>query len=160
MDLGLKGKNVVVTGGSGGIGHGLVIEFAREGCNVVSASRDAATGEKLASQARSEGLPGSVLAVATDVTRRDSVDAMMERAHAQFGHVDVLVNNAGGVAHPGAFVELDEEARRWEIALNIEGVVNCCQAAAKAKARSAAHPAEYPCAHNDQTRSAETRCAA
>ena len=75
MDLGLKGKNVVVTGGSGGIGHGLVIEFAREGCNVVSASRDAATGEKLTSQARSEGLPGTVLAVATDVTRRDSVDA-------------------------------------------------------------------------------------
>ncbi len=131
MDLGLKGKNVVVTGGSGGIGHGLVIEFAREGCNVVSASRDAATGEKLTSQARSEGLPGTVLAVATDVTRRDSVDAMMKKVHAQFGRVDVLVNNAGGVAHPGAFAELDEEARRWEIALNIEGVVHCCQAVAK-----------------------------
>ncbi|MFM7785687.1 MAG: SDR family NAD(P)-dependent oxidoreductase, partial [Gammaproteobacteria bacterium] len=48
MELGLAGKTVIVTGGSGGIGRGLVLEFAREGCNVVSASRDEATGRKLA----------------------------------------------------------------------------------------------------------------
>lgn len=128
MDLGLKGKTVVITGGSGGIGQGLVLEFAREGCNVVSASRDAATGEKLAQQAVEQGLTGRVLAVATDVTRRDSVDAMIKETQRQFGPVDALINNAGGVGHPAAFVELDDEARRWEAALNIDGVVNCCQA--------------------------------
>lgn len=131
MDLGLNGKTVIITGGSGGIGHGLVLEFAREGCNVVSASRDAATGEKLARQAEQQGLPGKVLALSTDVTQRASVEAMVEQTHQQFGPIDALVNNAGGVAHPTPFAELDDEARRWEIALNIDGVVNCCQAVGK-----------------------------
>ncbi len=127
MDLGLTGKTAIITGGSGGIGQGLVLEFAREGCNVVSASRDAATGEKLARQALAEGLPGRVLSIATDVTRRDSVAAMIAQTKREFGPVDALVNNAGGVAHPAAFAELDEESLRWEQALNIDGVVNCCQ---------------------------------
>jgi NAD(P)-dependent dehydrogenase (short-subunit alcohol dehydrogenase family) len=130
MELGLKGRTVIVTGGSGGIGRGLVLEFAREGCNVVSASRDEATGHRLAQEARAAGLAGAVLPVATDVTRRDSVDAMIAATHRRFGPVDVLVNNAGGVAHPAQFEQLDEEGRRWEIALNIDGVVNCCQAVA------------------------------
>lgn len=47
MDLGLAGKTAVITGGSGGIGRGLVMEFAREGLNVVSASRDAKTGVRV-----------------------------------------------------------------------------------------------------------------
>tara|TARA_R110001599_G_scaffold8651_11_gene42131 strand:+ start:36890 stop:37723 length:834 start_codon:yes stop_codon:yes gene_type:complete len=131
MDLELQGKTAIITGGSGGIGRGLVLEFAREGLNVVSASRDVATGEKLVAEAKRLGLPGSVLAVATDVTDRASVDAMVARTHEVFGPVDVLVNNAGGVAHPANLEELDAEARRWEIALNIDGVVNCCQAVAQ-----------------------------
>ena len=56
MDLDLKGKTIIITGGSGGIGQGLVMEFAREGCNVLSASRDAATGQKLAQEAKQQGL--------------------------------------------------------------------------------------------------------
>jgi NAD(P)-dependent dehydrogenase (short-subunit alcohol dehydrogenase family) len=131
MDLELQGKTVIITGGSGGIGHGLVIEFAREGANVISASRDLATGEKLAAQARELGLPGQVLPVQTDVTDRASVDAMVARAREAFGPIDVLVNNAGGVAHPAPFEEFDEAGRRFEIALNIDGVVNCTQAVAE-----------------------------
>jgi len=130
MDLGLAGKTVIITGGSGGIGRGLVLEFAREGANVVSASRDDATGNKLAQEAQQMGLKGRVLAVKTDVTNRASVDAMVAQANAAFGPVDVLVNNAGGVSNPSAFEKLDEESRRWEIALNIDGVVNCTQAVA------------------------------
>ena len=130
MDLGLAGKTAVITGGSGGIGRGLVLQFAREGVNVISASRDAETGKAIAEEAREQGLAGTVLPVGTDVTDRPSVDAMIAACHDRFGPVDVLVNNAGGVAHPCAFEELDEEARRWEIALNVDGVVNCCQAVA------------------------------
>ena len=77
------------------------------------------------------GMRGRVLAVKTDVTQRDSVDAMVAEARREFGPVDVLVNNAGGVAHPSDFEKFDEEGRRWEIALNIDGVVNCCQAVAE-----------------------------
>jgi 2-hydroxycyclohexanecarboxyl-CoA dehydrogenase len=130
MDLGLQRKTVVVTGGSGGIGHGLVLGFAAEGAHVVSASRDDETGRKLQAQARERGLPGSILPVKTDVTNRASVAAMMARTHAQFGPVDVLVNNAGGVARPCPFEELDEASRHWETALNIDGVVNCTLAVA------------------------------
>jgi NAD(P)-dependent dehydrogenase (short-subunit alcohol dehydrogenase family) len=131
MELNLSGKSAVITGGSGGIGRGLVLEFAREGMNVISASRDAETGERIAREAREQNLPGEILPVGTDVTDRASVDAMMATCHERFGPVDVLVNNAGGVAHPAPFEELDEEARRWEIALNIDGVVNCSQAVAE-----------------------------
>ena len=56
MDLGLAGKTAIITGGSGGIGRGLVLEFAREGCNVISASRD---GEYIARTMRCFGV-GSV----------------------------------------------------------------------------------------------------
>jgi NAD(P)-dependent dehydrogenase (short-subunit alcohol dehydrogenase family) len=131
MELGLAGKTAVITGGSGGIGRGLVLEFAREGVQVVSASRDVETGKALVDEVHKQKLSGSVLPIGTDVTDRKSVDAMVAECNEQFGPIDILVNNAGGVAHPSAFEELDEEARRWEIALNVDGVVNCCQAVAK-----------------------------
>ena len=131
MDLGLKCKTVIVTGGSGGIGHGLVVEFAREGANVISASRDVATGEKIAARAKDQGCAGAVVPVGTDVTDPASIEAMMKIAHERFGPVDVLVNNAGGVGSTSAFEDLDDKTRRWEIALNIDGVVNCTQAVAK-----------------------------
>ena len=128
MDLGLKNKNVIITGGSGGIGRGLVLEFAREGANVISASRDTKQGAQLEQAAKDEQLPGRVLAVATDVTDRASVDAMVEACHEAFGPVDVLVNNAGGVSETSTLETLSQESRDWEIKLNIDGVVNCCQA--------------------------------
>jgi len=131
MDLNLSRKTAIITGGSGGIGRGLVLEFAREGINVVSASRDATTGQQLADEAQQMGLRGKILAIKTDVTQRASVDAMIAQANAEFGPIDILVNNAGGVAHPSNFEDFDAEGRQWEIALNIDGVVNCCQAAGK-----------------------------
>ena len=131
MDLNLSRKTAIITGGSGGIGRGLVLEFAREGINVVSASRDTTTGQQLADEAQQMGLRGKILAIKTDVTQRASVDAMIAQANAEFGPIDILVNNAGGVAHPSNFEDFDAEGRQWEIALNIDGVVNCCQAAGK-----------------------------
>lgn len=131
MDLGIAGKVTIVTGGSGGIGRGLVTEFAREGCRVISASRDAETGKKIAADARAEGLAGEILPIATDITDRASVDAMIEQCHEAFGPVDFLINNAGGVATPSPFEDLDEGSRQWEVDLNVNGVVNCCQAVAQ-----------------------------
>ena len=61
MDLELAGKTAIVTGGSGGIGRGLVMEFAREGLNVVSASRDAATGAAMAAEAEEQGCDGGAV---------------------------------------------------------------------------------------------------
>jgi NAD(P)-dependent dehydrogenase (short-subunit alcohol dehydrogenase family) len=130
MELGLKGKTVIVTGGSGGIGRGLLIEFAREGANVINASRDMEIGARIEADAKSQGLAGTILSVKTDVTDRASVDAMVEAAHQAFGPVDVLVNNAGGVAAQTPFEELTEATRKWESALNVDGVIHCTQAVA------------------------------
>jgi NAD(P)-dependent dehydrogenase (short-subunit alcohol dehydrogenase family) len=130
MELGLSGKTVIVTGGSGGIGRGLLLEFAREGCNVVNASRDMDIGARIADEAKAQGLKGAILNVKTDVTDRASVDAMVKAANDAFGPIDVLVNNAGGVAAQSPFEDLADGTRKWEIALNVDGVLNCTQAVA------------------------------
>jgi NAD(P)-dependent dehydrogenase (short-subunit alcohol dehydrogenase family) len=123
MDLGLAGKTVVVTGGSGGIGRGLVLEFAREGASVVIATRDAKKGQQVADAC--EGLAGRAALVATDVTQKASVEAMAAEAERRFGPIDVLVNNAGGVAYPRAFLEKPLDEAEWEVALNVWGVFHC-----------------------------------
>jgi NAD(P)-dependent dehydrogenase (short-subunit alcohol dehydrogenase family) len=130
MELGLSGKTVIVTGGSGGIGRGLLMEFAREGCNVVNASRDMEIGARIAETATAQGLKGAILNVRTDVTDRASVDAMVKTANEHFGPIDVLVNNAGGVAAQSPFEDMVDATHKWEIALNVDGVLNCTQAVA------------------------------
>ena len=82
MDLQLAGKTVIVTGGSGAIGRGLVLEFLREGAHVVSADLD--PGTHLTRAASEQKLPGTLLPVVTDVTRRASVDRMVEAAREAF----------------------------------------------------------------------------
>ena len=126
MDLGLAGKTVIVTGGRGGIGRGLVLCFAEEGSNVVIATRDATQGQKVVDAAKE--LPGRVALVPTDVTDAASVERLAKATEDTFGPVDVLVNNAGGVAHPAPFLETPRENWEWEVNLNIWGVVNCTRA--------------------------------
>lgn len=129
MDLRLTGKSTIITGGSGGIGRGLVLGFAEEGANVVVATRDAAKGQEVADAAKD--LPGDVIVVATDVTNEDAVEAMTETAEKTFGPIDVLVNNAGGVYYPKPFIEKTKEEAEWEANLNIWGVYNCTRAAGR-----------------------------
>jgi len=126
MDLGLKGKTVIVTGGNGGIGRGISLAFAGEGSNVVIAARDTAKGEEVCRDAAA--LAGTTVCHATDVTDRASVDALVEATLARFGAIDVLVNNAGGVCRPGPFLEQSDADAEWEIALNQRGVRHCTQA--------------------------------
>jgi len=129
MDLKLAGKTVLITGGSGGIGRGLVLEFAREGANVVSADID--PGEQVVEEARRLSLPGEVYAVKSDITTRAGVDALVDAAHKKFAPIDVLVNNAGGSARLCPVEDLDDETRRWNVAINIDGLVNCTLAVGK-----------------------------
>ena len=127
MDLGLSGGTAIVTGGSGGIGRGLVQGFASEGCHVVIASRDEAQSREVADSCK--GLPGETLVVPTDVTDADAVQALMARALERFGRIDVLVNNAGGVAYPRPFLEKPRSEWEWELDLNVRGVIHCTRAA-------------------------------
>jgi NAD(P)-dependent dehydrogenase (short-subunit alcohol dehydrogenase family) len=128
LELHLGGKTVIVTGGSGVIGRVLVLAFAAEGANVISASRNEEVGRAVVAFSEKQGDPGRILPVKTDVTDRESVAAMVRAAQKNFGAVDILVNNAGGVAQPGEFSSLSEQSRAWERALNIDGVINCIQA--------------------------------
>lgn len=126
MDLELSGRTVVVTGASGGIGRGLVLAFAAEGARVVLASRDEQKCRELAAEAA--GGPGETLVVPTDVTDRASVEAMVARTRERFGEIEVLVNNAGGVAYPRPFLEKPDDEVDWELALNVHGVLHCTRA--------------------------------
>jgi len=84
---------VIVTGGSYGIGRGIVRCFAHRGDAVVIAARDPQRGQAAETEIRAGG--GRALFVATDVRTEESVRAMVERAVAEWGRIDVLCNNAG-----------------------------------------------------------------
>lgn len=128
MELSLRGKTAIITGASGGIGRGLALAFAGEGCNTVIACRDTRKGEEVARAATEAGAEGTTRVIATDVTDRASVDAMVAETLREFGRIDVLVNNAGGVHQPCPFLEQDLAGMQWEIDLNIWGVIHCTQA--------------------------------
>ncbi len=126
MDLGLKSKTVIVTGGGSNIGRGIVLAFAAEGAKVVNAEIDEEQGRKVVEQVAASG--GEAMLVPTDVSDWGSVQAMVERTLGVYGVVDVLVNNAGGTPRNRPFVEKPREEWEREINLNYWGVINCIRA--------------------------------
>jgi NAD(P)-dependent dehydrogenase (short-subunit alcohol dehydrogenase family) len=101
----LDGRVAIVTGAGQGIGRGIARRFAAEGAAVVIAERDAASGAVVADELQRDFGARAEL-VATDVTDKAQVLAMVERTLAAFGRVDVLVNNAWG---GGSFCRLEHK---------------------------------------------------
>jgi len=148
MDLGLKGKSVLVTGGSKGIGLACAKSFAAEGCRLHLAARDK---DRLAQAARSLG--GEVKT--HSVNLRDG--AALRRLAEECASVDILINNAGDI--PGGTVETVDEAKwrhAWE--LKVFGFINLTRELyPRMKARKSgvivnvigmageSHPFEYIC---------------
>ena len=89
----LKGRVVVVTGASSGIGEACELAYAKAGARVVVAARRLERLEALTQRIEREG--GEALAVATDVTSEEAVANLFRQAVSRFGTVDVLINNAG-----------------------------------------------------------------
>jgi 7-alpha-hydroxysteroid dehydrogenase len=101
----LTDRVAVVTGGGRGIGRGVALAFADAGADVVVAARRAEVIEEVAVAVRARGR--RALAVPTDVTDLAQIDRLVGRALEAFGHVDVLVNNAGG-SPPTIALALDD----------------------------------------------------
>ena len=120
MDL--KGKNVVITGASSGIGRATALEMARRGANVVLAARRADRLDEVAVQCRALGV--RAVSVPADVTRPEDCRRLIEAA----GEIDVLVNNAG-FAIWNAITEADPGDLRDMMDTNYFGTVHCTQAA-------------------------------
>lgn len=94
MDLGLRDRVALITGGSSGIGLAIAAAFLREGARVALCGRDGARAEAAAAGlAHDPG--GQVLGAAADVTRPDDLARLVERTVARFGRLDVVVSNAG-----------------------------------------------------------------
>lgn len=123
----MQGKVVVIAGATGGIGSALAQKLAPLGASLVLAARDDAALGQLAHSL--DGAPGGVLAVPTDITDPQQAEALMQKAIAQFGKIDVLVNAAGaGILKQYNKIEpADLDAM---LDLNLKGSFYTCQAAA------------------------------
>jgi 3-oxoacyl-[acyl-carrier protein] reductase len=114
MDLGLKGKVALVTGGSRGIGRSIALGLAAEGCRLAICARGA---ENLDATAAEIGALGAeVLPVQADLTSDAAQQQLVQATLARYGRVDVLVNNVGGGGAP-TFVDTTDE--QWNAALSL-----------------------------------------
>ncbi len=119
--LNLTGKVAVVTGGGSGIGAALARAFANEGMDVAVADIDVAGAEKVAADVRAAGR--RALAVATDVSKLASVEALAARTYAELGGCHVLCNNAG-VLVMGALENRSVKDWEWVLGVNLWGVIH------------------------------------
>jgi len=90
----LQDKVAIVTGAGRGIGKAIALAYGQEGAKVVVASRTPSTTEAVAQEIRDAG--GRAIGIACDVGKKDQIFAMVEKAVAEFGPIDILVNNAQG----------------------------------------------------------------
>ncbi|RMD99398.1 MAG: SDR family oxidoreductase [Calditrichaeota bacterium] len=109
MDLGLRDKVAIVTGGSRGIGKGIALGLAEEGCHIVTCARHVDELQKAAHEIREKNV--EVLALPMDITHTDNVEQLVDQAMEKFERIDILVNNVGGNRR-GEFTELSDQD--WE----------------------------------------------
>ena len=132
MDFGLADKKAFVGGASRGIGKAIALELAREGCDVVIASRTMADLEK-AAQEIAEETGRNVIPMAMDATQRDQVDRVMADAAAQLGGLHILVNSAslpgGSASAVGPIETVDEDALISDFDVKYAGALRCARAA-------------------------------
>jgi NAD(P)-dependent dehydrogenase (short-subunit alcohol dehydrogenase family) len=122
----LAGKVALVTGGSRGLGRQMVLAFAEAGADVVITSRKLESCEETAAEVRALGR--KALPVACHVGRWSDIDNLVEVAYAEFGTVDVLVNNAGMSPVAPSSEETSEELFDKVIGVNFKGPFRLCAA--------------------------------
>jgi 2-hydroxycyclohexanecarboxyl-CoA dehydrogenase len=131
----LNGKIAMITGGAGGIGAATADLFCREGAKVALVDIDGKRVEQEAAQLSRKILSSQILPIIADVSSREQTGEAVARTVAEFGGLDVLVNNAAAREY-FLLAEAPEESWQRIIATNILGVANCCQAALPALRRA------------------------
>ena len=128
MDLKLKDKVALVTGTGSriGYGRGIAVTLAQEGCDIISADIDLEGARQTAGEVEAVGR--KALAVKVDVRNRTEVDDMVRKGLAQFGRIDILINNAGVSSQWKPFVEMAKEDWDYDIGVNLYGQMNVAHA--------------------------------
>ncbi|HEY7661915.1 MAG TPA: SDR family NAD(P)-dependent oxidoreductase [Xanthobacteraceae bacterium] len=109
MELGLQGKVALVTGSSRGIGRGIALAFAEEGCDLLLTGRDASALEEVATSIRGKKRKAAVRAL--DLRAPGSAEELIAAVRREFGQLDILVNNAGTTKRGDFFALTDAD---WE----------------------------------------------
>lgn len=127
MDLKLRGKVAVITGGAKGMGAAITMGYAREGCRVALLGRDVAALEEVAGEARDLGI--EIIVRSCDVVDAQNVSEAMASVVQHFGTVDILVNVAGGSGPVGVPAwETEPDAFDEIVQLNMKGCFNTMRA--------------------------------
>jgi D-sorbitol dehydrogenase (acceptor) len=124
----MEGKVAIVTGGARGIGKAIVERYAREGATCAVADIDFSGAEETATAIQDAG--GKAFPVKLDVTRSDSIRAMVDAVVSNAGRIDVLVNNAG-VVEVQPLLEIDESIWERVFSVNVKGLFFTLQAVAR-----------------------------
>lgn len=122
MDLQLRGKRALITGGSKGIGRASAMMLAEEGCDVTLVAREEATLRQAADAIRSRAQV-NVRTISADL----SSDAAVRQVAEQAGELDILVNNAGAIP-PGDLLSIDDARWRQAWDLKVFGYISFCRA--------------------------------
>jgi NAD(P)-dependent dehydrogenase (short-subunit alcohol dehydrogenase family) len=130
MDLKLANKVAVVTGAGGqmGYGKGIALNLAREGCYIVIVDMDIEGAQKTAAEVKNLG--AKALPVKTDISKQAEVDSMVNKAIAEFGRIDILINNAAIGLPSKPFLELSQDEINRVIGVNLFGTMNTVRAIA------------------------------
>jgi 3-oxoacyl-[acyl-carrier protein] reductase len=122
----LNGKVAIVTGGNGGIGLGMARGLAEAGAAIAVVGRNEA--KSVAAVAELQRAGARAIPVATDVTDKEAVTAMVERVQGEFGRIDILVNNAGIAGVNKTVADLSYDEWRQVMTINLDGPFLCCKA--------------------------------
>ncbi|MGD9142801.1 MAG: SDR family NAD(P)-dependent oxidoreductase [Dehalococcoidia bacterium] len=122
----LENKTAIVTGGANGIGRGISLLFAEEGCSIAIADLNEEAANETLKEIAKRGSDG--IFVKCDHTKSDQVNNMVEKVIAKYGKIDILVNNAGWFGQFTPIADLTEEEWDRSLDVNLKGVFLCCKA--------------------------------
>ena len=123
MDLGLKGKVAIVTGGSDGIGKAAALALAREGANVALAARRQSVLDEAVAEISAE-TGGEVIGISTDVGDEASVERLIDQVVTRWGGIDILVNNAG-TSSAVRLEDMTNERLAQDLQVKVYGAIFC-----------------------------------